>query len=111
MPCPLGALLMLGGFLHLLVTVPSGLSISCFWRFSGHALVAGLPSATSMRCKNCFPVVIQSRLSWVLLGTGHGRAGAWKPRLLAPLPTPLLIYGAKGQILMALGHLKAQKDA
>lgn len=33
-----------------------------------------------------------------------------KPRLLAPLPTPLLTYGVGGQILMALGHVKAQKD-
>ena len=58
---------------------------------SGHAEdAAGLPSAASMRHENYFTAGIQSRLSWALLGNGHGRAGAWKPRLLAPLPTPLL---------------------
>ena len=105
--------------------VPSGLSISYLWHFSGRASVtailgqagggsswernvglltcqgsrehsgraedaAGLPSAASMRHENYFTAGIQSRLSWALLGNGHGRAGAWKPRLLAPLPTPLL---------------------
>lgn len=30
---------------------------------------------------------------------------------LAPLSTLLLTYGAGGQILMALGHLKAQKGS
>lgn len=68
-----------------------------------------LPSAASVSCEKYFPACIQSRLSQALLRTGHGKAGAWKPCLLAPLPTLLLTYSSGGQILMALGHLKAQK--
>lgn len=64
----------------------------------------------SMRCETSFTAGIQRRLSQALLGTAHGRAGVCKPHLLAPLPTPLLTYSARDQILMALGHLKAQED-